>query len=243
MLERMNGAEQAGIYAMGFRFFEAYNMISYLFAVLLLPIFSGMLERKENPNQIVALSAKILFVGTWLFALIGILWNKQVMEFTYGAGQEEAAAAYRWLMVGCVGFSMQYIYGTLLTARGELKFLIRLMIVAVIINLGLNLFLIPLYGAQGAAMANAFTQCGLLIAEAVHCHRKFEFDLKKEYGRAALFSVLTLGVGMLISQQPAINTMSLAYSVPLFAGFVALAALVTGMLDLKRFIQVIKQRS
>ena len=44
MLERMidDNAMQAGIYAQAYRFFEASNMLAYLFAALLLPIFSRM---------------------------------------------------------------------------------------------------------------------------------------------------------------------------------------------------------
>jgi hypothetical protein len=45
MLERMlpDGAFQAGIYAQGFRFFEAFNMIGYLFAGLLVLGVAGLL--------------------------------------------------------------------------------------------------------------------------------------------------------------------------------------------------------
>ena len=41
MLERMleNGAYEAGVYAQAFRFFEAGNMLAYLFGVLLFPMF------------------------------------------------------------------------------------------------------------------------------------------------------------------------------------------------------------
>ena len=50
MLERMapNGAVQAGWYAMGYRLFEAANMIGFLFATLLLPYFTRMLSAGED---------------------------------------------------------------------------------------------------------------------------------------------------------------------------------------------------
>lgn len=48
MLERMlpHGKKEAAAYARGFRFFEALNMVGYLFAGLLLPIFSRLLKKK-----------------------------------------------------------------------------------------------------------------------------------------------------------------------------------------------------
>ncbi len=50
MLEKMidDQGEQAGKYAQGFRFFEALNMVIFMFAGLLLPIFSRLL--KEGPK-------------------------------------------------------------------------------------------------------------------------------------------------------------------------------------------------
>ena len=54
MLERMidDDSIQAGIYAQSYRFFEASNMIAYLFAALLLPIFSKMLKMKECVQEL-----------------------------------------------------------------------------------------------------------------------------------------------------------------------------------------------
>jgi O-antigen/teichoic acid export membrane protein len=50
MLERMleDGKTQAGIYANGFRFFEAANNIAFLFASLLLPLFSNLLKNVKT---------------------------------------------------------------------------------------------------------------------------------------------------------------------------------------------------
>src|ERR1019366_9241981 len=62
MLERMlpDGAKQVGIYAHGFRLLDAANMIGFLFAGLLLPIFSRMLKYKESVEALVKLSFLLL---------------------------------------------------------------------------------------------------------------------------------------------------------------------------------------
>ena len=54
MLERMlpNGDYHAGIYAMGYRFFEASNMIGFLFAGLLLPIFSRLIKTQKSLDPV-----------------------------------------------------------------------------------------------------------------------------------------------------------------------------------------------
>ena len=62
MLERMldDNSLQAGIYAQAYRFFEASNMFAYLFAALLLPIFSRMLKLGEPVRDLVDFSFKTL---------------------------------------------------------------------------------------------------------------------------------------------------------------------------------------
>ena len=53
MIELIQGPSEAGVYAGSFRFFEASNMFAYLFAALLLPIFSRMLKVvRRNTSRI-----------------------------------------------------------------------------------------------------------------------------------------------------------------------------------------------
>ena len=63
MLEKMleDGNKQVGYYAQAYRFFEAGNMVAYLFAVLLLPIFSKMIKAQQRIDGIVEISFKIMF--------------------------------------------------------------------------------------------------------------------------------------------------------------------------------------
>ena len=47
MVERMRGNIEAANYAHGYRFFMAFNMLGYLFAGLLLPIFSKLIKKSK----------------------------------------------------------------------------------------------------------------------------------------------------------------------------------------------------
>ena len=71
MIERLLpgdlGKEQCGIYAKSFRFLDAANMIGYLFAVQLLPLFSRMLKHKENIENVVTFIHTTHDSGTYSF--------------------------------------------------------------------------------------------------------------------------------------------------------------------------------
>jgi len=62
-----------------------------------------------------------------------------------------------------------YVFGTLLTAAGKLRQMNTVFVFGVLANVGLNLWLIPLHGALGAAVASLITQSGITLALIVLC--------------------------------------------------------------------------
>ena len=159
MLERLHpeGPEQAGIYAMAFRFFEAGNMLAYLFAILLLPMFSRMLHRSQPVYPVLEQAFRLLYPGAVLAAVMCVCYRQEFMDWRYIEHTQEAAGVFGWLMAGFAGFAMNYLFGSLLTAGGRLKALNLLAAAAVVGNIVANALLIPTYGAWGAAVASCAT--------------------------------------------------------------------------------------
>ena len=122
MLERMLNDQslQAGIYAQAYRFFEASNMLAYLFAALLLPIFSRMIKLNESFVEIVHFSFKLLMGLALTLAIFCCVFNYQIIEFRYEENINEAANILAILMICFICVSSTYIFGTLLTANGNL---------------------------------------------------------------------------------------------------------------------------
>ncbi len=164
MLERMHpdGARQAGWYAMGYRLFEASNMIGFLFATLLLPYFSRMLALKEDIRPLAIGASRLLMVGGGAIAWTAWFWPGTLLSIFYSHEIAAAASVLPWLMLSFAIFAQGYVFSTLLTARGDMKQLNLLAAVGAIGNIGLNLWWIPKYGALGCAMASAITQ-GLVV--------------------------------------------------------------------------------
>ena len=162
MLERLLpnpiGKEQAGIYAQAFRLLDAVSMFGVLFAGLLLPIFSKMIKQKENVGQMVKLSYTLLIVPSIIIAVSSIYYSDRIMETLYHANTEHSSALLGILMTGFIGIATTYIFGTLLTANGSLKHLNIMAFLGMVLNLVLNLVLIPRFQAFGSAYASLATQ-------------------------------------------------------------------------------------
>ena len=240
MLERMrpDGAHEAGVYAMGFRFYEAFNMIAYLFAVLLLPIFSRMLKLGQNVSDLTALAFKILFVGAWTVSVLCFFFGNHILALFYDHEIEAATPVFRWLMMACLCFSLQYVFGTLLTAGGFLKTLIWVSVAGMLLNIALNLWWIPAFGARGSAMANGITQLMILLLQAYWVMNKLKvWPAARLAMNSLLFAAFTGAVAWVCT----IKGYPFAYSAVIVAVSALAIAVFTRMLDLARFLRLLRE--
>jgi O-antigen/teichoic acid export membrane protein len=179
MLERLlpNGKEQAGYYAQGFRLLDAANIFALLVAGLLLPIFSRMLQNKENILPLLRSSGKLLVGIALLVAIVCACFAYPIMDILYNHGQLAAAGAFPWIIASFVPMAATYIFGTLLTANGSLKQLNTMATFGVVLNIALNSWLIPQYAAQGAAIATFVTQLLTALMQILIVLRVFDFGI------------------------------------------------------------------
>lgn len=172
MLYRLldDNGQEAGIYAAGFRLYEACNMFAFLFASLLLPMFSAQLK---NTNQIKSLceSALRLIVPFALVAVIAsIFYGEAIMRLIYVEGNQYYGQILAILMCSFFMVSLSYVYGTLITATAKLKWFNISFIIGILINWSLNYYLIPLHGAYGAAIATLVTQSFIIFSQLLISH-------------------------------------------------------------------------
>lgn len=160
MLERLleNGKEEAGIYAQSFRIFDAASQFSLLFAMLLLPMFSRMLQLKQAVNELVRIALPLLMVAGLSLAISSNYYKQEIINLLYTSHAPYSARIFGILMIGFLFVSTSYIYGTLLTANNNLRQLNILAATIVVINVTLNLILIPRYQAYGAAISSLISQ-------------------------------------------------------------------------------------
>lgn len=183
MLERLLpepiGQQQAGIYAQAFRLLDAVSMFGVLVAGLLLPIFARMIKQGEDLSQMIKLSFTFLFVTAVVVAVSSIFYNSEIMEILYHSNTEHSSEILGILMTGFIGIATTYVFGTLLTANGSLKQLNIMAFIGMVINVSLNLILIPQYQAFGSAYASLFTQ--IVTASAQVILAVMVFKLKPNY--------------------------------------------------------------
>jgi O-antigen/teichoic acid export membrane protein len=162
MLERMlsgsSGKEQAGIYAQAFRLLDAVAMFGALVAGLLLPIFAKMIKQKEAVGEMVKLSYTLLIVPAIIIAVSSGFYNREIMSLLYQSNTALSSEIFGILMIGFIGIATTYIFGSLLTANGSIRKLNMMAFGGMVLNISLNLILIPRLEALGSAYASVITQ-------------------------------------------------------------------------------------
>jgi O-antigen/teichoic acid export membrane protein len=183
MLERMlpNGAEQAAVYASAYRLLDAGNMIAFLFAGLLLPIFAKMIKQKENLENMVQLSFSIIMLIAITTAVIGNFFSLELMTLLYKKHIAQSALVFQPLITCFIFVSSTYIFGTLLTANGNMKQLNIMASFGMLFNLLLNLVLIPKFEAYGSALSSVVTQGTTALIQIYLSYKIFNFKLNLPY--------------------------------------------------------------
>ena len=169
MLERILpkaiAAVQTGIFAYAFRFLNALVMIAFLFSVILLPLFSRMLKKKEDYTPIITNSFSLLFFFSVTATILLIAYRLPLLTLINPAIAQESARVFLFLIPCIIPLSMTYIFGTLLTANGSLRILNITSAIAIVVNIVINFTLIPILEARGAAIASLSTQTSIAVMQ------------------------------------------------------------------------------
>lgn len=198
MLE--DGAEQAGIYAHGFRILDFMSNYALIFALILLPTFSKMIRRNESVNSLLKLAALALIVPS-VALLTGIYFYRyDVFSLLYKQHIAVSSEVFGIMIISFIGVCISYTYGALLTAKGCLRELNTMAIFAVVLSITLNLIFIPKYKVVGAAISNAMVQIFTILFHVLVVYRKFKFRFSLQLaGKLAGFLLVALLLGYSIS--------------------------------------------
>jgi len=175
MLERIhpNGDYESGVYAQGFRLLDALFMFGMIFVGLLFPIFSRLLkESMESVRAMINNAGNLLMSGAILIVFFTNCNALKLLDLMYEHAQE-SAPSFQWLMLSFLPICMNFIFGTLLTANGDMKLLNLSSLGGIVVNVMVNLYFIPKYGAEGAAFVAFVTQCFVALIQFFYCIKKF----------------------------------------------------------------------
>ncbi len=176
MLERIypNGAQEAGIYAASYRLLDAANMIGVLFASFVLPFIARQWSRGEEISAVVLNIRHTLVIFSVVVSVIIVFMAPWIHTLLYAHSDAYASKVLEYCIPSLVGYTLVSVYGTVMTATGHIYPFCVITLGSVIINILLNVVLIPSQGAIGSCIAALISQLASGLATLYYTHKKLK---------------------------------------------------------------------
>lgn len=240
MVSFFRGDEEVGLYG------AAYNLVSalmFLPAGLIAALFPRLASRYSRPDD--DLDAPFQRAGRWLLAMSlpmavgGWLLAEPLVGTLLDASYARSATALAILSWVLPVWFMTFLQGNMLTIVERQKSVATVGFANMIVNIGLNLVIIPRYGFNGAALTTLLTELVGLLSMFVLLRRNI--SLVNTLRTLALTALLAAGMGVLVwlLRDRLALVLVIGVAVAAYGG----AALATGLLPLSDIMGILKRRA
>lgn len=154
ILKRLLDYEAVGIYSLSAHLVDILQMASNVVGSLLMVKLTD--SASDVQRWILMKKLFILFFGFLALANLGfVIVGKPLIVMIYGEGFRGTYDAYLWLIPASFGLSFGSLFNTYLWSKGFPLISVILPLCALLLNVILNLLLIPLMGIAGAGLASS----------------------------------------------------------------------------------------
>jgi len=158
MIKNMLDVHQLGLYAAATKIYEGWTIVPYVLSISLLPAIVKL--KASSPISYETNLTKLFSLLFWLgiiVATITTLGGEWIIGVSFGAEFIEAKSVLAIVMWTAAFTALGTVSARYFTVEGmEKKIAIRT-VFALIINVIINIILIPIYGIEGAAVATLIT--------------------------------------------------------------------------------------
>ena len=154
MLGYLRTDAETGLYAAAFKIYEGFTYGPLAISSVITPRLSALFLRDRPGHRRLSLAG--IVGSTAMGAAVGgvaFIVATPLLVFLFGPGFANATAPFRILCVGLpIVFAIWILHAIAISVDRE-RLLLRTGLIGLAVNVGLNLYVIPRYGASGAAFA------------------------------------------------------------------------------------------
>jgi O-antigen/teichoic acid export membrane protein len=176
MVQYLRGSAAAGFYSIAVALSDMVYMFPVVVGTILFPKLAGMSDgdaRRRMTWQVARGVGGIMILVAGVCAVLA----RPAIHFLFGSEFLPAVPAFLWLLPGIVALSVHTILMNYCAAIGMPWVTVFAPFLALVVNLGLNVVLIPRLGIVGASLASVVAY-GLMLSVSL------VYFLKRDAGRA-----------------------------------------------------------
>ena len=174
MLSLMQSDNVVGWYSAAYQIMEGGVMIPVSFVSAIFPYFSKMHTNNEKHKKAFLKAFKYLFILGFVIASFITLYADFIISFLYGVEFLNSIVTLKILSWALLIIFLEYLFSQSLYAMNMQKINMYLMGICMVLNILLNLILIPIYSHNGAAIATLFTELVLLVLTFIFVNSKLK---------------------------------------------------------------------
>jgi O-antigen/teichoic acid export membrane protein len=218
MVNYFLGSEQTGLYKAALIPTTFVWFVPRIIQMAIMPSFSNYWSNKRI-DFLTSVSAKAFrYIYLLVILLAGGLFvlASQFVTVYYGKSYLPSALPIQILLIGTIGFSISRIYDPILLAGEGLKLSFVCSGSALVLNVLLNLFLIPKYGIVGAAIGTSMAYATILITKVFVTKKYLQVDLIERLPTNRLISlsifyiIILFSLKKIIPQKPLLQLILIA---------------------------------
>ena len=210
MIKWMIGSEGLGYYQSGLKLTETLLILPSVFSISLYPLISKFNSDKKRIPELVQKSTQVTQLIAFPLISGGLLLAHPLLVLIFSNSFAQGVIAFKYLLIVALITYFNIIFQQILLACKYEKETVKVNCVGFIINISLNIILIPKYGIIGAAMGSIVARglsCLLLTRLLVKYINVQPFSIKKTL-TYLLFSIIMI-TAVFVSQKLTTNTILL----------------------------------
>jgi PST family polysaccharide transporter len=187
----LNNKEIIGIYGSIHRIIEMFLLIPSILMSTFYPIIIRLYdENKTRAFQIVDTVIKVMLSTSIVIALIFTVYAFELNKFMFGQEYIEGYRGLKYIIWTIVPLGINFILGYLLISINKQKFLAITLFIASVVNITLNVFLIPKLSFVGTSITALVTEIIIFIF--------YSYFSIKYFGNTKLFASVSKFILLLI---------------------------------------------
>jgi O-antigen/teichoic acid export membrane protein len=165
MLGVLRTDAETGLYAAAYKIYEGFTYSPKAISAVLTPRLSALFGTERARHRLLSVRGALASAGLAIVVgTVGYALATPILVLLFGEGYGAATPAFRILCLGLPVVFVIWILHAIAISVDRERLLARTAVVGLVVNVGLNLIVIPLYGGSGAAFA---TVAGELVSAAL----------------------------------------------------------------------------
>lgn len=162
------GVRETGIYSVTSGLAET---LWYVPNALGTVMFSRAVDPKADAGRIASVLTRTTLAVALVTAIPAFILGPRLVRAVYGSQFADAGVALRLILPGIVAYSVVAVLSRYITGRGRPGTGTLILVAGLVVNIGINLLLIPVYGIVGAAAASSVSYVVTAVLTLVVFHR------------------------------------------------------------------------